>query len=291
MGGPLLGRGSRAVGADRPTANPRQRRGTPPVGSVAAGGDVARPKHVLTSCRCTCAGSVLPPCHLLGLLGLPDSVRACLFDLDGVLTRTATVHFAAWKRTFDEFLQRARARSAGVQPGRLQPLRRRQAPGRRRPRLPGQPGDHPARGRAGRRPARRGDRAGRSPRARTSWCSPSSTSTAWRSTPVRCDYLRAVKDAGLRDGGGDGVGQRGAGHRRRRVRRSHRRPRRRCRRRPGRAARQAGAGHLPGRRPRCWASSRREAVVFEDAISGVAAGRAGNFGYVVGVDRVGQAEA
>src|SRR5688572_16451811 len=38
-------------------------------------------------------------------LGLPDSIRACLFDLDGVLTRTATVHFAAWKRTFDEFLR------------------------------------------------------------------------------------------------------------------------------------------------------------------------------------------
>ena len=34
-----------------------------------------------------------------------------------------------------------------------------------------------------------------------------------------------------------------------------------------------------------------QAVVFEDAISGVAAGRAGNFGYVVGVDRVGQADA
>jgi beta-phosphoglucomutase-like phosphatase (HAD superfamily) len=33
-----------------------------------------------------------------------------------------------------------------------------------------------------------------------------------------------------------------------------------------------------------------EAVVFEDALSGVAAGRAGQFGYVVGVDRVGQAE-
>ena len=32
------------------------------------------------------------------------------------------------------------------------------------------------------------------------------------------------------------------------------------------------------------------AAVFEDAISGVAAGRAGNFGYVVGVDRVGHAD-
>ena len=33
-----------------------------------------------------------------------------------------------------------------------------------------------------------------------------------------------------------------------------------------------------------------EAVVFEDALSGVAAGRAGHFGYVVGVDRVGHAD-
>jgi beta-phosphoglucomutase family hydrolase len=32
------------------------------------------------------------------------------------------------------------------------------------------------------------------------------------------------------------------------------------------------------------------AAVFEDALSGVEAGRAGNFGFVVGVDRVGQAE-
>jgi beta-phosphoglucomutase-like phosphatase (HAD superfamily) len=31
-------------------------------------------------------------------------------------------------------------------------------------------------------------------------------------------------------------------------------------------------------------------AVFEDALAGVAAGRAGNFGYVVGVDRVGQAD-
>jgi beta-phosphoglucomutase family hydrolase len=40
------------------------------------------------------------------MLGLPDTIRACLFDLDGVLTRTAVVHAAAWKEMFDEFLQR-----------------------------------------------------------------------------------------------------------------------------------------------------------------------------------------
>jgi beta-phosphoglucomutase family hydrolase len=38
-------------------------------------------------------------------LGLPDGVRACLFDLDGVLTETASVHAAAWKEMFDSFLQ------------------------------------------------------------------------------------------------------------------------------------------------------------------------------------------
>jgi beta-phosphoglucomutase family hydrolase len=38
------------------------------------------------------------------MLGLPPEVSACLFDLDGVLTRTATVHAAAWKAMFDGFL-------------------------------------------------------------------------------------------------------------------------------------------------------------------------------------------
>jgi len=39
------------------------------------------------------------------MLGLPDGTRACLFDLDGVLTDTASVHAAAWKQMFDEFLR------------------------------------------------------------------------------------------------------------------------------------------------------------------------------------------
>jgi beta-phosphoglucomutase family hydrolase len=46
------------------------------------------------------------------VLGLPDQVRACLFDLDGVLTKTATVHAAAWKQMFDEYL-RQRAQRTG----------------------------------------------------------------------------------------------------------------------------------------------------------------------------------
>lgn len=39
-------------------------------------------------------------------LSIPDTVRACLFDLDGVLTKTAVVHAAAWKEAFDDFLRR-----------------------------------------------------------------------------------------------------------------------------------------------------------------------------------------
>jgi beta-phosphoglucomutase family hydrolase len=39
------------------------------------------------------------------MLGLPDGIRGCLFDLDGVLTQTAKVHAAAWKQMFDEYLQ------------------------------------------------------------------------------------------------------------------------------------------------------------------------------------------
>jgi len=39
------------------------------------------------------------------MLGLPDGVTACLFDLDGVLTKTAEVHARAWKQMFDAFLK------------------------------------------------------------------------------------------------------------------------------------------------------------------------------------------
>lgn len=46
------------------------------------------------------------------VLGLPDDVVACLFDLDGVLTDTASVHASAWKQTFDELL----AQHAGQRP-------------------------------------------------------------------------------------------------------------------------------------------------------------------------------
>jgi beta-phosphoglucomutase family hydrolase len=39
------------------------------------------------------------------MFGLPGGVSACLFDMDGVVTQTATLHDAAWKEMFDEFLR------------------------------------------------------------------------------------------------------------------------------------------------------------------------------------------
>lgn len=49
-------------------------------------------------------------------VGLDAAVHACLFDLDGVLTRTASVHSAAWKQTFDAFLSGYDARTGAAQP-------------------------------------------------------------------------------------------------------------------------------------------------------------------------------
>ena len=45
------------------------------------------------------------------MLGLPDGARACLFDLDGVLTKTAKVHAASWKEMFDVYLRRRSERT------------------------------------------------------------------------------------------------------------------------------------------------------------------------------------
>ena len=45
------------------------------------------------------------------MLGLPDGIKACLFDMDGVLTETATVHARAWKAMFDDYLRQRAARN------------------------------------------------------------------------------------------------------------------------------------------------------------------------------------
>jgi beta-phosphoglucomutase family hydrolase len=50
-------------------------------------------------------------CQGRPVLGLPDTVTAVLFDLDGVLTDTASVHTRAWTRMFDAYLGDRAART------------------------------------------------------------------------------------------------------------------------------------------------------------------------------------
>jgi HAD superfamily hydrolase (TIGR01509 family) len=46
-----------------------------------------------------------PGAAVASAIGLPGRVQACLFDLDGVLTETAKVHAMAWKEMFDACLR------------------------------------------------------------------------------------------------------------------------------------------------------------------------------------------
>jgi len=47
-------------------------------------------------------------------LALPGGIDACLFDMDGVLVQTARLHATAWKETFDAFLRERAAESGEV---------------------------------------------------------------------------------------------------------------------------------------------------------------------------------
>ena len=223
-----------------------------------------------------------------GPLGLPDQIRVCLFDLDGVLTRTATVHFAAWKRTFDEFLSRfhpdqpefsqldynsfvdGKHRADGVR-GFL---------ASRGITLPeGAAGDLPDTATVEAISTRKNDMVLRE-----------LDEHGVEVYPGSVDYLRAVKRAGIptavvtASANGEKVIAAGGFADLIDVRVD------------GLVAARDGLRGKP--EPDTFLAGARllgvepgAAVVFEDALSGVAAGRAGGFGFVVGVDRVGQADA
>ncbi|MFC8867515.1 beta-phosphoglucomutase family hydrolase [Streptomyces sp. NPDC057148] len=222
-------------------------------------------------------------------LGLPDTIRACLFDLDGVVTRTAVVHAAAWKETFDAFLRErdgadfrpftdsdydeyvdGRPRADGV----------RTFLASRGIELPeGEPDDPPE--------ARTVNGVGNRKNAlvlekiRTDGVEPydgtlryidavraAGLATAIVSSSANTrDVLRSIDAERLFDVRIDGV-----------VARERK---------------------LPGKpRPDTFLAAARDlgvepsgAAVFEDALAGMDAGRSGHFGYVVGVDRVGQTDA
>ena len=224
------------------------------------------------------------------LLGLPEDIQACLFDLDGVVTRTAVVHAAAWKETFDAFLREregedfrpfdssadydeyvdGRPRADGV----------RTFLASRGIELPeGTPDDPPdaqtVNGVGNRKNVLLLERirtqgveaydgtlryieAARKLGLRTAIVSSSANTL---------DVLRSIDAEHLFDVRIDGV--------------------------------VAAERKLPGKpRPDTFLAAARDlgvdpkrAAVFEDALAGMDAGRSGHFGYVVGVDRVGQTEA
>lgn len=224
------------------------------------------------------------------MLGLPEGTRACLFDLDGVLTDTASVHAAAWKQMFDEYL---RARDGdGYTPFDVTTDYGPYVDGK--PRLEGTRSFLASRGIE--LPEGTPDDP---PDAETLW-GLSTRKNDLVQEHIRTDgvdvypgsrrYLEAVKDAGLAtavvsssanaeqilrvtgletfiDHRVDGVTARERGL-------------------PGKPAPDtflAAAADL--------GVDRSAAVVFEDALAGVQAGHAGDFGAVVGVDRLDQAAA
>ena len=227
------------------------------------------------------------------MLGLPDRTRACLFDLDGVLTDTASVHAAAWKRMFDEFLA-AHARQQGVPLRPFDIVADYGAYVDGRPRMEGTRTFLASRGielpEGG---------ADDPPGAQTVYGLSTAKNDLVQTLiqeqgvdvyPGSVRYLHAVRDAGLRtavvsssanaqqvldvaglssliDHRVDGV-----------------------------TAKERALAGKPA--PDTFLAAAADlgvdpdqAVVFEDALAGVAAGRAGNFGRVIGVDRLGQADA
>jgi beta-phosphoglucomutase family hydrolase len=214
------------------------------------------------------------------MLGVPDGVTALLFDLDGVLTDTASVHQHAWKEMFDDYL---RERDGENFQEFTSSDYERYVDGK--PRYDGVASFLQSRGIEPEPELVRtlGDRKNASVQRKI------------REEGVKVyegsrRYLEAAREAGLRRA----VVSSSANTREvlevtglaplieERV--------------DGVVARERG---LPGKpKPDTFLEGARmlgaepaQAVVFEDALSGVEAGRAGNFAAVIGVDRVGQAEA
>jgi beta-phosphoglucomutase family hydrolase len=211
------------------------------------------------------------------MLGLPDGITALLFDLDGVLTKTATVHARAWKQMFDDYL-----REQGDGKPFTQDDYDAYVDGK--PRADGvrdflaSRGLHPDDNEI----ARLGD-------IKNDLVIELIKTRGVEAYPGSVRYLEAARAAGLR---------------RAVVSSSHN---------AGDVLKSAGIDqlleervdglvadqdHIKGKpAPDMFLEGARrlgvepkQAVVFEDALAGVEAGRAGDFGYVIGVNRVGQRE-
>jgi beta-phosphoglucomutase family hydrolase len=226
------------------------------------------------------------------VLGLPDGVRACLFDLDGVLTQTAKVHAAAWKQMFDEYL-RSRAERDGEEFQEFDQVRDYDAYVDGKPRydgvrsflqsrgidLPeGEASDSPSAETVHGLGNRKNELVLRM--IREQGVEPYEGSVrfvrAAREAGLRCAVVSSsanARDALAAAGIADLFEEVIDGH----AVESH-----------GLKGKPAPDTFLAGARSLEVTPS--EAAVFEDALAGVEAGRAGQFAYVVGVDRAGQAE-
>ena len=222
------------------------------------------------------------------MLGLPDGITACLFNMDGVLTRTATVHMAAWKRTFDEFLRARDPQAAEF----TQDEYNRFVDGKPRAdgvrdflasrgiTLPeGSPDDGPD--------AATVHGVGR---RKNVLLLRELEENGVEVYPGSIRFLEATRAAGLATAvvtasanGEQVVASGGFGHL------IDARVDGVVTAREGLRGKPAPDTFLAG--ARALGVEPAAAAVFEDALAGVAAGRAGHFGYVVGVDRVGQADA
>ena len=226
----------------------------------------------------------------MNALGLPDAIRACLFDLDGVLTQTAKVHAAAWKQMFDEFLRRWAARTGQPFVAFDQDDYDRYVDGK--PRYDGVASFVASRGIS----LPEGTHADPPDAETIGGLGNRKNELVLRlihdhgveAYPGSVRYVHAVIDAGLAKAvvssstnTHDVLAAAGLGGLFDVVVDGHVAEQRHLRGKPAPDTFLAGA-ELLGVAP-------QEAAVFEDALAGVEAGRAGTFGHVVGVDRVGQA--
>jgi beta-phosphoglucomutase family hydrolase len=226
------------------------------------------------------------------VLGLPEKVRACLFDLDGVLTDTASVHTKAWKAMFDAFLsERAKQTGEEFVPFDAAADYRQYVDGKKR--------DDGVRSFLDSRGIEIPDGNPDDPDDADTVYGLGNRKNDMFNKVLKKDgvevfdgsrrYLEAVSAAGL------GIAVVSASANTPEVLRITGLDRFIQQRVDGNTLREE---HLPGKpAPDSFLRGAQlldvapdAAAVFEDALSGVAAGHAGHFGYVVGVDRVGQAE-
>jgi beta-phosphoglucomutase family hydrolase len=227
------------------------------------------------------------------MLGLPEGVTATLFDMDGVITQTAAVHDAAWKQAFDGFL-RERSEATGEPFVPFDPVKDYDEYVDGKPRLDGVRSFLASRGitlpegTPDDPPGTQTLNAVGNQKNQILLHKIDTDGVEVYDGSVR--YLRAARAAGLRTAIVSSSANtvqvlRAVGLLDEFDVRID--------------AQVAKAKNLKGKpAPDTYEQAARElgvpvsaAAVFEDALAGVEAGRAGGFGFVVGVDRVGQAEA